>query len=1360
MDFFPGSSSTRRVNLSGRSGSGTSAAASASRAATLDHARKEREERLKEKKKEQATKKIQVRERDTHRLFHPVWVPIRSRRRSSERLEYHAHACMHAHTLDKIKFDLTIACARARLSHLFCQSFWRSRHRHSLVVASHRAAFDEEFLRLTSAGTGMSATTLPIPAATLERFVTLYLSFTRIGRTRPKLPPRDTPRTIQTMTEDERRWRQLVKILLISYRGNKDGHLGARMILPTAQSDWHPSASGSSSSSSSSSLPPLARQWVHQSSRLIRILLEQIGRVDTYGMDQVTTQIALLWMMIDSNQWAFVKDAAGCTNADRAIIQRTQQSLIRQIVQPIGEARLPTRETATVVPASSSSSSRVASSPRPLRPCIDLFHCLRTRILDLTFLPQDGQPTPTQIQQKTSVALMVATIIRAMTITATTTASDIATAHTGEQAVTLSYIYHILSIPALPQRLRLLQLQALLPSFLLPALWDRSLSLLTSQLAQKPTPNGVVSQFTIIDAATPPTLQALTHTSFAAISHTWFDTLPAARRHTQDDHAMEVDLPTASASSSSSSPPPNYTYFTSSKEVPIRSFSGLVWIFGNLLDLVGSCDETKNESTSRSFSFFLAAIQQLIRLISPRDLPTISTDGVDLSSTQANGWFPRVLVQQFGIFGERAFLDRLCKRLLSGDNNNHNNNTIEGEKKSGNAQQQDVDMKTSDTSMVSSSSAPSTPSPPTAALSDIPVICVLIDSILYRWSASSNSILNTLVFSSNIVERLWGSIRRSGLLERIELAGRDAASTSTATASSSSAPPTSSYPSSASLTSLFSDRFFDLLPLFCTMFGHLLLILDDEEFFIRQKPFSLEEDIIPMVGMLKTLLYHLYWSGFSSNDTSIRLRERFSRLFIQLRDRQTRKQFMSPDSWLYNTPAMMIPLETLQLELSQEDEMKSEMPDAIGLLPPSRASCLVNTIPFVLPFNDRVKLLYTFIDADKRRQRSNGIFFDHGMGRRIKIRRQFVLEDAFQYLGGLSGPDAKGRIQVEFTDEHGIPEPGLDGGGLWKELLTTLLKTVFDPSYALFAHTEQHFLYPNPQALDVPILTPEQDAMADPDTPDHAHQALAHFSFIGQMIGKALYDGIQIETQFALFFLRFLVGHQNYLDDLQGLDPVIYSSLMKLKSIPPTEDVSQLGITFSVDRQVFGVNKTYELIPNGANVPVTNENKMRFIYLMSDYYLHKCMSRQMSAFQSGLLSILDPHWLRMFAAEELRLLISGSQRIDRHDLRMFTQYSSGYTKDHELIRMFWEVVEELSEEEMSLLLKFATSCSRAPLLGFKYLYPQFCIQRVEPGPNEGNLPTAATCMNLLRLPRFTTKQRLKEKLLYAITAASTGFGLT
>ena len=42
-----------------------------------------------------------------------------------------------------------------------------------------------------------------------------------------------------------------------------------------------------------------------------------------------------------------------------------------------------------------------------------------------------------------------------------------------------------------------------------------------------------------------------------------------------------------------------------------------------------------------------------------------------------------------------------------------------------------------------------------------------------------------------------------------------------------------------------------------------------------------------------------------------------------------------------------------------------------------------------------------------------------------------------------------------------------------------------------------------------------------------------------------------------------------------------------------------------------------------------------------------------------------------------------------------------YTLSHPTIQYFWEVVAQFSEEDKKRLLKFVTSCSRPPLLGFK-----------------------------------------------------------
>ena len=44
--------------------------------------------------------------------------------------------------------------------------------------------------------------------------------------------------------------------------------------------------------------------------------------------------------------------------------------------------------------------------------------------------------------------------------------------------------------------------------------------------------------------------------------------------------------------------------------------------------------------------------------------------------------------------------------------------------------------------------------------------------------------------------------------------------------------------------------------------------------------------------------------------------------------------------------------------------------------------------------------------------------------------------------------------------------------------------------------------------------------------------------------------------------------------------------------------------------------------------------------------------------------------------------------------------------------MLPQVVSEFSNEQRRALLKFTTSCSRAPLGGFKHLVPPLCIHKV------------------------------------------------
>ncbi len=80
----------------------------------------------------------------------------------------------------------------------------------------------------------------------------------------------------------------------------------------------------------------------------------------------------------------------------------------------------------------------------------------------------------------------------------------------------------------------------------------------------------------------------------------------------------------------------------------------------------------------------------------------------------------------------------------------------------------------------------------------------------------------------------------------------------------------------------------------------------------------------------------------------------------------------------------------------------------------------------------------------------------------------------------------------------------------------------------------------------------------------------------------------------------------------------------------------------------------------------------------------------------------------------------------------------------------------MSDEEKSLLLKFVTSWRRPPLFGFQELMPPFTIHSAM---REDGLPTASTCMNLLKLPEFKTDELMKKQILLAI-CSETGFELS
>ena len=241
---------------------------------------------------------------------------------------------------------------------------------------------------------------------------------------------------------------------------------------------------------------------------------------------------------------------------------------------------------------------------------------------------------------------------------------------------------------------------------------------------------------------------------------------------------------------------------------------------------------------------------------------------------------------------------------------------------------------------------------------------------------------------------------------------------------------------------------------------------------------------------------------------------------------------------------------------------------------------------------------------------------------------------------------------------------------------------------------------------------------------------LEMFEFLGRLLGKALYESTLVEPVFAAFFLNKLLDNPNYVDDLRSLDFELHRNLL---SITQLDNVIDLDLTFSVLEDRLGASYEKSLIPNGKNIVVTKNNRHHYVASMAYYYLHERIRSQSSAFRRGLNKLVPVGWIQMFNAHELQLIIGGSSnKFDIEDMKLHSRYGAGYHPDQPYIQAFWKIVSEFNEEERAKFLRFVTSCSRPPLLGFRKLHPKFCIQQIRINNDSEKLPIAGSNSNTIK----------------------------
>ncbi|KAF5140731.1 hypothetical protein G9O61_00g012270 [Vairimorpha ceranae] len=245
------------------------------------------------------------------------------------------------------------------------------------------------------------------------------------------------------------------------------------------------------------------------------------------------------------------------------------------------------------------------------------------------------------------------------------------------------------------------------------------------------------------------------------------------------------------------------------------------------------------------------------------------------------------------------------------------------------------------------------------------------------------------------------------------------------------------------------------------------------------------------------------------------------------------------------------------------------------------------------------------------------------------------------------------RIQIKFSGEQGI-----DFGGLTKEWLELVMQEALKPDQGLFVYSSDKRN----------SLHPFKNSKIDPDH-------LSFFRFIGRMLAKIIIEGFNISIHFDKSVYKYLLGLKCTLQDLEEIDPQFYNSLMWIKN-NKIENI--LNLTFSVENNNFGSDEVIDLIPEGRQVLVTDDNKNDYIDLVVENRLIKSDN------------------ICIFNEKELELLICGIPDINIDDWKNNTEYI-GYTSHSRNISWFWKAVEGFTPEEKAKLLQFCTGSSHYPL---------------------------------------------------------------
>ncbi|XP_044756400.1 E3 ubiquitin-protein ligase HERC2 [Coccinella septempunctata] len=253
------------------------------------------------------------------------------------------------------------------------------------------------------------------------------------------------------------------------------------------------------------------------------------------------------------------------------------------------------------------------------------------------------------------------------------------------------------------------------------------------------------------------------------------------------------------------------------------------------------------------------------------------------------------------------------------------------------------------------------------------------------------------------------------------------------------------------------------------------------------------------------------------------------------------------------------------------------------------------------------------------------------------------------------------------------------------------------------------------------------------------------FRFLGVLMGIAIRTGSPLSLNLAEPVWKQLAGMELTPADLTEIDRDYVPGLLCIRDMGPDEPLFQnLEMPFSTPSSC-----SVDIPLSTKYKKITYENRLEYVRLALNFRLHE-FDEQIKAVQDGMSRVVPVPLLSLFSGYELETMVCGSPDIPLSLLKSVASYK-GIDSSAPLIQWFWEVMEEFTNQERSLFLRFVWGRTRLPRTIADFRGRDFVIQILDKyTPPDHFLPESYTCFFLLKMPRYSCKHVLQQKLKYAI----------